>query len=86
MHTSKTNPFIVRMLSASTIFTDNIPGVRRMNLGPMSGQDKGQRAPAIHTVKEDPNMPDSEVIVSCHMLPLSSDYCYKSLKKYKICS
>ena len=54
-----------------------------MNLGPMSGQDKGQRAPAIHTVKEDPNMPDSDVIVSCHMLPLSSDYYNKSLKETK---
>ena len=35
-----------------------------MNVGPVPGRDKGQRAPAIHTVKEDPNMPDSDVIVS----------------------
>ena len=47
------------------ILSDTLPIQPQMNgnVGSARGQDRGQRAPAIHTVKEDPNMPDSDVIV-----------------------
>ena len=49
----------------SFVLLDTLPIQPQMNgnVGSARGRDRAQRAPAIHTVKEDPNMPDSDVIV-----------------------
>ena len=73
-----------------TFLVDPVPEQRRMNGGfaPNQGRERGQRAPAIHTVKEDPNMPDSDVIVSLNDAVIQSalDMSNTDISKYRLIS